>query len=366
MGNCEENGYAPTRDEIFSKAFQNYCSNEEKAGRWSLPTYKDWAYTSKLVSNYFGKVKIRNIQESNIRDFARNYIKTHNATVAKNSTIDRRLQHLRQYFNYLKEQGEIKVNPVPPRALHKFFRLDEFSTKQGKYIFSDNEVEKIKNEMIRRLYSLPTTFWVSRIGSLIALDTGMRPQEIQVVKWSNLVDDGEFKVFKLEDSWSEKKHALNGHLKGRIHGFVRQTLPLSDETLRVLKIFHQRQRDFLNEKNILSQNDYIMLNLVDLRLTRLGMPIGQANMNTIFKQVAKKVKVNNEGKQISCYTCRHTVASKWANTPGISLSFLAFRLGHSVNQLMKTYVHEDQDRSLKMMQLMNNVEQESNKDKILS
>lgn len=60
----------------------------------------------------------------------------------------------------------------------------------------------------------------------------------------------------------------------------------------------------------LNKNDYILLNLRDSRLAFLGMPIGQA------------------------------------------LSFLAFRLGHSLQQLLKTYVHEDADRSQNIMDLM--------------
>lgn len=75
-------------------------------------------------------------------------------------------------------------------------------------------------------------------------------------------------------------------------------------------------------------------------------------MNLIIKKVAKKVRGNNESNQISCYNCRHTVASKWTNTSGIALSFLAFHLGHSVQQLLKTYVHENADCSQNMMDLM--------------
>ncbi len=180
----------------------------------------------------------------------------------------------------------------------------------------------------------------------------MRPQEVQVVKWSQLINDGEFKVFEINDFWSEKNHTSNRHLKDRAEGFSRKTLPLSGETLNILNVFRKKQSEFLKGTDQLNKNDYILLNLRDNRLTSLGMPIGQASMNLIIKKVAKKVKVNNEGKQISCYNCRHTVASKWANTSGIALSFLAFRLGHSVQQLLKTYVHEDADRSQNMMNLM--------------
>lgn len=80
--------------------------------------YKDWSYTSRLVSTFFGKAKIKDVNENLVRDFARNYIATHkNAAVSKSSTIDRRLTHLRQYFEVLKEQGKIKINPVPKGAL---------------------------------------------------------------------------------------------------------------------------------------------------------------------------------------------------------------------------------------------------------
>lgn len=68
-------------------------------------------------------------------------------------------------------------------------------------------------------------------------------------------------------------------------------------------------------------NYYVILNLRDSRLTTLGVPIGQASMNLIIKNVTKEVSVNNNGKQISCYNLRHTVAFKWANTSGVALSF---------------------------------------------
>lgn len=209
------------RDATFVSKFKKYCESEMKAGRWSIPTYRDWLYTSRLVANFFGKAKIKDINEALIRNFARNYIATHkNAAVSKNSTIDRRLSHLRQYFENLKEQGEIKINPVPKAALRKFFRYDEFVVTEEKYIFSDDEINSIKAELISNLTALPTSFWVSRIGLLIAIDTGCRPQELQALKWSQLVKDGEFKVFQITDSWSEKTHGLNGHLKGRLYRYL--------------------------------------------------------------------------------------------------------------------------------------------------
>ncbi|WP_407325290.1 hypothetical protein P8R55_08880 [Lactobacillus johnsonii] len=114
---------------------------------------------------------------------------------------------------------------------------------------------------------------------------------------------------------------MNHHLKGRARGFSRKTLPLSSEIYEILRSFHKRQKTFLRENGEGNKNDYILLNLRDGRLTSLGVPIGQAAMNLIIKRVSKEVKVNFDSEKISCYNCRHTVASKWANTPGIALFF---------------------------------------------
>lgn len=86
------------------------------------------------------------------------------------------------------------------------------------------------------------------------------------------INNGEFKVFEINDSCSEKNHAPNHHLKGRAKEFSRKTLPLSAETLDILNVF-RKQSEFLKGTDQLNKNDYILLNLRDNRLTSLGMPM---------------------------------------------------------------------------------------------
>lgn len=115
------------------ESLERYIKNESELGRWEYATKKDWNYTLKLVQKYFGQTKLRDIDEKDIRCFARKYVADHGVTVSKDSTVSRRLQHLRQFF----KENSILPNPVPDRALAKFFRKGEFSVKKESYIFSD-------------------------------------------------------------------------------------------------------------------------------------------------------------------------------------------------------------------------------------
>lgn len=347
--------YSPKSESEFAKALAQYCEQENNAGRWNKVTYSTWNYTCRLVASYFGTTKLRDVNENKIRAFARNYISTHpNAGVSRHSTIDKQLQHLRSYFSLLQEDGTVVVNPVPKNALRKFFRIDEFSVSSEKYVFSEAEVERIKQNILNSLLKLPTDFWGSRIAVLIALDVGMRPQEIQAVKWSQLVDEGNYKVFNINDAWSEKLDSLNGHLKGRARGASRKTINVSPEVLSMLKIYQVKQNDLLYRRGIINKNDFILLNCRDKRLMKAGFPIGQKSMNDLLKKICKNVGVANGNKQISMYTCRHTVATKLGNTPGMSYPWAASRMGHSLEMFMKTYVHADKNKSQDMMDLMNN------------
>lgn len=349
-----EGKYSAKSSVDFASALKDYCKEENEAGRWNPVTSASWDYTCRLVSSFFGKTLIRDVDENQIRTFARNYIQHHkNAGVSRHSTIDKQLQHMRGFFKNLQEQGIVQVNPVPNNALKKFFRLDEFLTKSEKYVFSDEEIEKIKNKIIQDLYKLPTDFWGSRIAVLIALDVGMRPQEIQAVRWSQLVDDGSYKVFEINNAWSEKINKLNGHLKGRARGISRKTLNLSSEVLDVLRMYQVKQKKLLHDKGIINKDDFILLNCRNSRLTKAGIPISQKSMNDLLKKICQEVGVANGDKQLSMYTCRHTVATKLGNTAGMSYPWAAARMGHSLEMFMKTYVHPDQNKSQSMLDLMN-------------
>ena len=49
----------------------------------------------------------------------------------------------------------------------------------------------------------------------VEAETGMRPQEIQTLRYSNITKSEGYWVLKISDSFSEKKNEFNGHLKSR-------------------------------------------------------------------------------------------------------------------------------------------------------
>lgn len=241
------------------------------------------------------------------------------------------------------------------KPLSKFFRRDEMSITSKKYVLTNKEIQLLKDQIYGNIESSRINYWTTRIAILIALDTGMRPQEIQALKWSQITNDGKFKVFRINDSWNEKEKHLNGHLKSRPHGESRLTLPLSEPLLQLLNKFHHFQLELLKENGLTNPNDWILLNITDYHLCALGYPITQKSMNEMLKQLSRKVGVNDQNLNISMYTCRYTVATKLGNTPGMSSPWAASRLGHSLKMFMRTYVHVDEDRNEEMIELISNL-----------
>lgn len=337
-------------DQSFAQAFQEFVDDYYNRGKWEESTYYDWKYTVRLVKNFFGRQKIKDVREEDIDLFAHQYVKQHKTRVAKHTTIDRQLQNLRAFFNRMRRYG-LTVNPVPNSALTAFFRKSDMTVPDRKYVFTDTELRRLKDEIYSELESSLAIYWGSRLAILIALDTGMRPQELQALKWSNLTTEGNFTVFQIDDAWCERTKTLNGHLKARAKGDSRKTLSLSEETLCVLNKYHSAQKKILQRKGISNKNDFVLLNMIDFYRCSRGLPIAQKTMNDMLKRLSQKVKVQNGQLRVTMYTCRHTVATKLGNTPGMSYPWAADRMGHSLQMFMRTYVHPDRDKDQDMLEL---------------
>lgn len=337
-------------DQPLSEAFQKYVDECHDNDRWEDSTYYDWQYTAKLIKKFFGRQKIKDVREADVNSFAHDYVKKHKTRVAKHTTIDRQLQNIRSFFNKMRQYG-LTVNPVPESALSQFFRKGDMTIPDKKYVFTSDEVNAIRTTLFAELKNTPFIYWGSRLAILIALDTGMRPQEIQALRWDEFTKEGGFTVLSIDDSWCERSKKFNGHLKARMHGESRKTLSISSELLDVLKDYHQKQESILNRKKLVNDNNLVLLNLTDFVRCSEGLPIAQRTMNDMLKRTAKKVEVNNGSLAVTMYTCRHTVATKLGNTPNMSYPWAASRLGHSLQMFMRTYVHPDKDLNQSMLEL---------------
>ncbi|MCT6892236.1 MAG: site-specific integrase, partial [Lactobacillus sp.] len=145
---------------------------------------------------------------------------------------------------------------------------------------------------------------------------------------------------------------LNGHLKSRPKGAKRLTLPISEALYQMLMTFKEKQAKVLQEYGLDNEQNYILLVLTTYNLCELGMPIDQHSLNDMIRSICKKIGVDNGGLHVSMYTCRHTVATKLANIPGMSYPWAAYRLGHSLKTFMKVYVHVDQDKNEDMLNIV--------------
>ena len=320
---------------LLQDAFASWIDTQVKLDRWSPITERSWRFTLKMVKQYCPRVKIKDCTPDVIREFIHTYVKSRQVTVAAHSTADRLLTQLRTYFLTL-EGVMITKSPVPKKALHYFFRRDRQTIVKDKYVLTDEELDRIKLIICNDIDRLPINNIVSRLALWIEAETGMRPQEIQALKFSNLVKNEGFHVFKVSDAYSELQGKMNGHLKSRKCGEWRLTPPISNDLYHTLVVFKKEQINFLREKKLENPHDLIFLCLSDYRLARLSKPITQRSMNNLFKELCKKAHVDSDGLPLTCYTLRTTVATRLARLG--DYSYASNRLGNSLSVYIRYYV----------------------------
>lgn len=344
-----ENGFNYQKaNDKFSDAFSKYVKKHISDGYWSINTQRSWEYSERVFKIYFPKVTLQNMNQELIRNFARQYVKDHHSSASENAVIAKLLTHLRKFFKPLVGRY-FEENPVPERPLTKFFRKDEIVSKQKYHLLTNNEYNKLTTTIKKNLNICSPTKSVSKLAVWIGLETGMRPQEIQALKWDNLVTNKTNGYFIIDNSWNSSSNSLNGHLKSRNIGESRKTLPISNDLKNILLSFKIIQHEFLNSKGIKNKNNFILLNLNNYKKSYSGIPVDQHRMNDMLHVLGKKADIKiASNERWSMYALRHSAATKLGNTPGMSYPWAASRLGHTLSQFMKTYVHVDQDINEKM------------------
>ena len=331
---------------VFAEEFRKYINH--KKNTISPVTYRDWNNSANEFEKYFKNTKIKDISERLVEQFARDFIHKHKATVGRATVIDHRLTHMRSFFNELIGKV-VKENPVPEQYLDKFFRKNEFSVRKQRYLFTNSELELIKKQIQGDLNHTTIDKWGTRLALWIDLETGMRPGEIQALKFNNLITEDGYTTFKINDSWSDYARKFNGTLKARPKGYSRCCLPISQELIDFIDTYKKEQKKFLKYHGLTNPKGLIFLNLHDYKTCANNIPITQKSMNEMLKKICGKLNISGNGSQLSMYSFRHTLCTKLANKPGISYPWAAERMGNSLSIFMRVYVKTDRDVNQKMM-----------------
>ena len=344
-----EDGLNPSDSTVvFAKDFQRYVDQRSKS--ISPVTLSSWQNTANSVKKYFKNAQIKQITTQLIESYAHDYVKNHHATVSRSSNIAKILVHLRNYFKSL-EGKIIKENPVPENALKVFFKQSDFTVPQEWRIFTKSELQQIRNLIMTDLQKNPVQLNSSKLAILIESYTGMRVGELQGLKFSDIVQEKGYWTFSINDSWCNYTNSFNGSLKARPKGYSRTLLPVPENVIDQVKEYQTAQKSFLRQHNLRNPLNLIFLNLHDYQKASDHQPITQKGINHMLKEICTKLSIEDEGKQMSLYSFRHTVCTQLASTPGMSYPWAAEKMGHSLNMFMKTYVGVSQDINQKMNQL---------------
>lgn len=331
---------------IFTERFRKFVDTKKQSV--SMVTYRDWDYSARIFEKYFGLAKINQMTTETIANFARQFVKERGLKVCKSSAIARRLTHMRSYFQTI-VGTVIRENPVPKQALSVFFRRSELDIGDKYYIFSDEELKCIKDQIASDFKNMAITSWLTRLAIWISLETGMRPEEIQALRFSDLINQEGYTTFEIHDSWSDYTKSFNGALKSRPKGVSRRCLPLSTELINTIKSFQTKQRKFLQLHSLKNPQDLIFLNIRNYKSSSKEQPINQRSINQMLAKLCDRLNITSDDKHVSLYSFRHTVCTKLANKEGISYPWAAARMGNSLAVFMSVYVSEDRDQDSKMV-----------------
>lgn len=335
-----QSSYYKEKQLTLVKAFQAFINDNTDV--WEPRTKRDYDYTLRILQEYLPNLKMVKVNETVLQRFIRQFAKDHKLSVASGTVLDKRIRHLRYFFN--KSVGSLfPHNPVPDSALKRWFRRAEMTAPEQKKLFNGDQLRELTGYIQAQLKKTELADSVALVGLLIALNTGCRPSEIQALRWDDLIIDptavkGEFHVFKLVDSYNEAEQKLNGHLKSRMPGQSRYTLPLDEQSFALIQKFKARQTKLLARYKIKNQYHLIMLNLRDFKRAKENRVISQSAMNAMLKRICRKQKIYTDVSKISLYTCRHSIATLTA-AKGMNAAWTANRLGHSLEVYLKKYVH---------------------------
>lgn len=272
------------------KDFENYLKNVRK---YSLNTINSYISDINIFLEYL------HIQKLNYKDVnhevIRSYLKYLDEKKYKNSSINRILSSLNDYYNYLTKCKVTKYNyfedinrPRKEKRLPNFINYSEYMSLLATVEKEENEFLKARNLLLLE----------------ILFDTGLRVSEAVNIEINNI---------------NKKEQSIKVLGKGNKERIVYY----GDYAKNYLE-------DYLNlRRNInIADKDYLFLNKNYTRLTRRGVEY-------LISDISKKALLR---QKISPHTLRHSFATEMLNN-GCDIRSVQELLGHKSLSTTGIYTH---------------------------
>ena len=188
---------------------------------------------------------------------------------------------------------------------------------------------------------------VSKLAVLLDTYLGLRPEELQVLKFDQLVKYQGSYTFKIDNSWCEKDKKPNGSLKDRPKGAYRYCLPIKNkELIDLIKEFKIKQEEYLNSNGLENTSGYIFLNLHNYKSLSSNnqLPVTQSGLNDKLKDACNKAGIQKQKNSIlALYSLRVYLSSLLGNDNRISNIYACQRMGNTIQVFLSTYVKENRE-----------------------
>ena len=270
--------------------FENYLKNVRK---YSLNTINSYISDINIFLEYLHIQKL-NYKDVN-REVIRSYLKYLDEKKYKNSSINRILSSLNDYYNYLTKCKVTKYNyfedinrPRKEKRLPNFINYSEYMNLLAIVEKEENEFLKARNLLLLE----------------ILFDTGLRVSEVVNIEINNI---------------NKKEQSIKVLGKGNKERIVYY----GDYAKNYLE-------DYLNlRRNInIVDKDYLFLNKNYTRLTRRGVEY-------LISDISKKALLR---QKISPHTLRHSFATEMLNN-GCDIRSVQELLGHKSLSTTGIYTH---------------------------
>ena len=234
----------------------------------------------------------------------------------------------KKIFDYAQKKHLIDSNPMDAIDINNYFQNCDLSSKTSdEKIFSQNEITKIKGEILSRLDKKGYNPYLYAI--LFAIETGVRCGEIPPLTWEDVNEEGihiykqqrieqtseGYNLIELLFTKNERQNPKNG-----------RWFPLTEELAHLFKKIEQQQRELhIESKYIFAKKN--------------GDWINKHSYLCILRRICKKMGYTITNN----HALRMSLNSNVFIESGLPVTIRSYLLGHSVEINERYYSHTKSD-----------------------